>query len=784
MFTTRRLTHLLLLITWLLAACGRPAATPAATPAASLAITALPTQAPALTQPARPTPPPAPTEAPTPAAAVTPPPPGEYQTLPEVPPPPADLLEVVLARVASGATTLEDGLIAALKLYAGQDGALTLAEDEQPLSGEGTSLLAQAHDYLDHGRNPAARAEIESLLAIIAPSPDQLLHYALPAVQSAPSGLPAVQGMPGRHRPAGRANAEDCRRLWEAGFPPGQQLTCLEFATVDLTGGQGRIFYPAAAWPADPGAEFLHAAAQALVEADRVFAGLGPMRSIDLVFTLLAPEGVKASAPTWDKDASICQVLMYPRAMADGVAAMQQTVAHEVFHCFQLWNIPAHVESSYRTANRWWVEGSAEYFSNVVYPATNDEWEWVDVFDQKSALKALHAMAYENTVFFQYLGSMRGDAAIIQLFQSFAPASSPQASADVLTAQPGMQSLFHDFAQAWADRSIADTGGGYLPTTLYIAGDNQHLINTGLWLALEAPPLSLPRHLLAFAPQSLWQVSTTFGGAPGLESARHWDSLQAWDSLPPEVRPGCESQVVYIYVLTSAAPGADPHKGEMNVVQAPDPDLDPECQPEPRSYGQTACDHPYLPLRPGATWTYSSGFTYLVTSVVGDRDHATATMTLTGQQTTAEFAWDCTADQGLLRYMLRETPAGLPPMELTLVDSAGVVLPRPDLLRVGLEWDSLIQSDSVTSDPGGGTAEGSTLSEDHYVLLGVDAVTFGARTMPGLQIITTGHTTSWFTLFGRQSQPIVSDSSNRLVYAQGIGLIESNTGRLQTYFIP
>jgi hypothetical protein len=143
-------------------------------------------------------------------------------------------------------------------------------------------------------------------------------------------------------------------------------------------------------------------------------------------------------------------------------------------------------------------------------------------------------MSYETTVFWQYLANVIGDEAVIALFESFPAATSPQASADQLAALPGMQSTFHGFAQAWADRAIADTGGGFLPTTIYIDPGNQTKIDTNLWMTVEAPPLLLQRYLLAFAPESEYEVTTEFGGAGGLASARSWDQLGGWVTCPPK----------------------------------------------------------------------------------------------------------------------------------------------------------------------------------------------------------------------------------------------------------
>ena len=781
MFTLRRLLYLLLLISLLLGACAPPAArrTPAPTP--SVQPTSAPSQPPQPTRAPDATPTLAPTAGPTP----TPPPAGEYELLPDTEAPPADLLDVVLARAAAGEMSLENGLIAALKVYAGEAGGLALADSEPAPADEGNRLLGRALDYLDYGTDPGAQSEIRRLLAVIGPSPEAIMRFAVPQLGSAARG-PAQK----LDQPRAAGDPPECRQLWAAGFPASESAVCFQYSSVGLSAGEGRVFYPAAWWPGDQRLQFALAASQALADSDRVFSRLGALRSIDLVFTLLDdPDGpnVLAMSPTWNKGASVCQVIVYPSSLAKGVAVFQQTVAHEVFHCFQLWNFPAHTAKGYKSANEWWVEGSAEYFSNTVYPTTNDEWKRVNRFDRRSSTLPLTRMSYETTVFFQYMANQLGDAAIIALFKSFPVTTSPQANADSLTALPAVQSLFHNFAEAWADRSIADTGGGYLPTTIYIDPQNQAEINPNLWMVLEAPPLLLQRYLLAFAPKYEYQVTTQFGGAAGLASARPWDRLSGWDELPSDVHMGCDQQVVFIYVLTSAAPGADPRRGELDAAGSEDPDCKPEADTQ-AAYGQTACDHPYLPLRTGASWTYASNdgtlYLYTVTSVTGDTTTARAQMSVTGPDTLVEHEWLCSAEQGLLRYMVRETTNGLPVTELTLAGAGGVRLPAPGLLATGFEWDSEVQLNAVVTDPTGGSAPGGMLFEDHYVLVGPADTMVQSRTLAGLKITRSGQRTVWFTFEGHTSLPIVRQSSETLVYAQGVGLVESGTGRLLTYSIP
>ena len=52
---------------------------------------------------------------------------------------------------------------------------------------------------------------------------------------------------------------------------------------------------------------------------------------------------------------------------------MQQTIAHEMFHCYQYTNLRPQTINLPNAINDWWVEGTAEFFGATVYPTNNDE---------------------------------------------------------------------------------------------------------------------------------------------------------------------------------------------------------------------------------------------------------------------------------------------------------------------------------------------------------------------------------------------------------------------------
>jgi hypothetical protein len=104
---------------------------------------------------------------------------------------------------------------------------------------------------------------------------------------------------------------------------------------------------------------------------------------------------------------------------------------------------------------------------------------------------------------------------------------------------------------------------------------------------------------------------------------------------------------------------------------------------------QTACDHPYFPMREGATWTYVSAAglqTARVTDVVGDQNSATATMMRDGAE---PLTWYCNPT-GLMTNTLPdgEQVFGLDPQinGWEWLSSSGAWLLPARQLAPGVQW--------------------------------------------------------------------------------------------------
>ncbi|HNB52554.1 MAG TPA: DUF6055 domain-containing protein [Anaerolineales bacterium] len=509
---------------------------------------------------------PSPTSAPTetPLPTFTPLPPtatpdpitqiGEFYLVTEKPIILSDYLALLDAKVTAGEWTYEQGLITLLKTLTGEEDDLPKTGDL--LTDEVGPVFYAAQDYLLQGTDPAAKAEISRLLARWLPAPENMLPYARPQPNSS------------RLSPQVRAKStyqdSECEELWAAGFPPGGSTPCVLYTEAQLTSGTGRVFYPVS-FDEKNLVNVLNAT-EAMVQADEVYAGLGSTHSIDMVFTLLnSMKGELASVPV--QESPNCLILVTPAGVASATAHsvdyFKQVIAHEVFHCFQQWNFLAATPGNFG-ANRWWLEGSAEYFSNVVYPTANREWDFVPSFNLFSSEKALYEMDYANAVFFQYLGNELGNPALVGLFKSIPASPDPMASVGVFSAYPEMQTIFHHFGEAWADQAIVDSGGVILPTRVILSSGDSHNVTEFARVNMNTKPFTLARSLIHYSKGYLYQITALAEGSEGLESTRPDGIPHAWGDLSGTIPAGC-GDPVFLYLSTSTDPTPTPRKVEIDI---------------------------------------------------------------------------------------------------------------------------------------------------------------------------------------------------------------------------
>lgn len=119
-----------------------------------------------------------------------------------------------------------------------------------------------------------------------------------------------------------------------------------------------------------------------------------------------------------------CPIVVYKTETRTSTEDFASVLAHEIFHCVQEETWP---EKSSESAADWWVEGSAEYFAQLVVPGNRTTRTFITQFGGTSPDTSLYAplMDYENVVFFDWLHSRGGGDAVVRFLNSVPNTANP-----------------------------------------------------------------------------------------------------------------------------------------------------------------------------------------------------------------------------------------------------------------------------------------------------------------------------------------------------------------------
>lgn len=298
----------------------------------------------------------------------------------------------------------------------------------------------------------------------------------------------------------------------------------------------------------------------------------------------------------------------------------------------------------------------------------------------------------------------------------------------------------------------------------------------------EAAGIELHTYVVGFQvpPEEAVALKTMTESAPG---GAYYDApdAEALRSALGDIQRQIEQPAI-ISVLPSRATSAAEEQREEEREPA---------QPTDGYVSETACDHPYFPLRAGASWTYASsdGFDYswTVSSVSGDLSSATAQVTMDFDGGSLAFEWTCDS-QGVLFYQLGAVTAddlgAVASFEIT--SSSGAPLPSAEILESGASWNNNYTMSYEVGAAGFSTAFTSTVQESHSAgvpdTLSTALGEFEAIPVSGNATSTTSSDFGNFTV----------SWSNTCWYGYGVGLLRcessgegfSNTSELASYTVP
>jgi hypothetical protein len=225
---------------------------------------------------------------------------------------------------------------------------------------------------------------------------------------------------------------------------------------------------------------------------------------------------------------------------------------------------------------------------------------------------------------------------------------------------------------------------------------------------------------------------------------------------------------------------------------------------------QTACDHPYLPLRAGATWHFvdeanRTTIEWTVTEVNGNEGDADATMNVRVDVPTSvqpiffNYYWRCSAAQGLtsFEYVAMGTSTGDGNFSMTMnkYDGDGVLFPPADSMVPGATWGLTVLGNFTMLIGADLEADGTMSIQETDRVINADLVDFDGMLYEGLLIERNIFVTSEINMSGLVVQLEEEDLAMRslLTLARGIGPIgwtthvegiDESSYKLLTFSIP
>lgn len=194
-------------------------------------------------------------------------------------------------------------------------------------------------------------------------------------------------------------------------------------------------------------------------------------------------------------------------------------------------------------------------------------------------------------------------------------------------------------------------------------------------------------------------------------------------------------------------------------------------KPSPKSaVGATACDHPYFPLRTGASWTFGGTdgtMTWSVSGATGSTDSASATMDIATSSGNLTVHWTC-GSEGIVSYDFGSISApGFGQFAtMNVVDSSGTLLPPADRLTPGSSWPTnftLVMNVSAQ----GVTLDMNAKTSETWTAAGTETVSVPAGTFQALRVDGTSTT----SISGTMVPVTVSTTSMTYWYAKGVGIV-------------
>ncbi len=450
---------------------------------------------------------------------------------------PTSYVENLLVKERMGDWTRGEGLVATLRMFAGEVEPAAVIDKTGLVTAEGTGILRLVREYLDDGLDPNAQAEITRLLGELVFSEAQLEAMAedVPAAAMAKITVATSQ-----------TAQEDCAAFFKGDEVPPGVSKCLQKDSLTVNGKEYRLYAPAPTLPQAGWTEDHYTwTKEAITDAVTAYDLLGTPPSFEVppalvVFSVRSNGIVAMDTADW---LNPCIVTVYTPSQTLSLAEFKFDVAHEFAHCLQGKVFFDQNGAGYEST-QWREESLAHYLANWVYEDTQIEWQWLGVLQARELVNTVVERHYDNFAFFQHLANAVGNQGIFDLVKKLPTKGGKAAQAARLSEYGDMATIYHDFVEALSDRTLRDTNRRVIPYT--IGPSNQFYVNvTGRRLIEEdLDAFGVLRYLLVTDPDFETDM-TSIKKEKTRASAKPPGRSGEWGEVPVTLPHGClDSQVV------------------------------------------------------------------------------------------------------------------------------------------------------------------------------------------------------------------------------------------------
>jgi len=496
--------------------------------------------------------------------------PEENETSAELPP--LSYEEILETGIESGQWTETEGLVLMLKYFIGEisaDAIPGVADIEEKAA---TGIMRLAGELLESSESDVQFVEeVTRLLRAYFPPQDVLDALSQQTSYSFTANL-AAQVKP---KPF-QQNQQACMDFAGTGYTGNIDfgITCYYYVEQNFNGNTFKVYFPEW-WQGDEEKETLVSnTMDALGDAANVYGSFDALtiEDVNLVFSILPNGNTNGAQYYFDMDTQACPITMFPQASESySLDKYMQIVAHEMFHCVQDWSF---TNTKPYSTQKWWLEGTAHYFSNLVYPEANREWASLDWFDQDSVTDSIFQMTYQNFAFFQFMGNKYSPAVLIDILDRVSVYADHDGHRAALANVQGMEGNFNQFVVEYLSIGVLDSGGDRITTDPSKTTATKPIKDKGE-VQFTAGPFIATRYYADYEKEKRFlqsPIEEGNGSFSSVEYEAHKD-INAWSSLPPEVRSKCKEDIRYLFVVTTTGDGNYTHSA--NVTEAEKAECDP-----------------------------------------------------------------------------------------------------------------------------------------------------------------------------------------------------------------